>query len=222
MAEEQSAHAFPSLAAVRPAPVTPRRELRLPTFEDLDALADLGVEGGHDPGYMPLGVLWTDQPPRRLALALLQYRWSAWGAWQPDDSPGAGLLRDVVGTQGVHGRDFALVATGSWLGRRFQGRGIGTGMRAAVRHPAFAAVAAHAGGQRRLPGGPSSATGRSSARSAATRRLPSGRPRILGTPPDGSGRDPRPGAVPAAVRSPRRRRVPACPVPHARAGTGQR
>ncbi|MCX9190716.1 GNAT family N-acetyltransferase [Carbonactinospora thermoautotrophica] len=132
--------------------VTPRLELRLPTSEDLDALADLAVEGVHDPGYMPFGVPWTDQPPQRLAPALLQYHWSAWGAWRPDDwRLELAVLRDdvVIGTQGVHGRDFALtreVATGSWLGRRFQGRGIGTEMRAAVLHLAFAglgAVAAH-------------------------------------------------------------------------------
>jgi RimJ/RimL family protein N-acetyltransferase len=46
----------------------------------------------------------------------------------------------VVGSQGVGGRDFAVlreVHTGSWLGRRYQGQGIGTQMRAAVLHMAF-------------------------------------------------------------------------------------
>ena len=44
------------------------------------------------------------------------------------------MVRDgvVVGTQGIGGRDFAVlreVHTGSWLGRRYQGQGIGTQMR---------------------------------------------------------------------------------------------
>jgi len=47
--------------------------------------------------------------------------------------------------QGVHANDFAIVRsvdTGSWLARPFQGRGIGTEMRAAVLHLAFAGLGA--------------------------------------------------------------------------------
>jgi GNAT superfamily N-acetyltransferase len=55
---------------------------------------------------------------------------------------GARCVRDgvVVGSQGVGGRDFAVlreVHTGSWLERRYQGQGIGTQMRAAVLALAF-------------------------------------------------------------------------------------
>jgi RimJ/RimL family protein N-acetyltransferase len=49
----------------------------------------------------------------------------------------------VVGTQGVAAQDFAItreVRTGSWLGQRYQGQGIGTEMRAAVLHLAFAGL----------------------------------------------------------------------------------
>jgi RimJ/RimL family protein N-acetyltransferase len=58
------------------------------------------------------------------------------------------VIRDgvVVGTQGVGGRDFAVlreVHTGSWLGRRYQGQGIGTQMRAAVLALAFEGLGAH-------------------------------------------------------------------------------
>jgi RimJ/RimL family protein N-acetyltransferase len=45
----------------------------------------------------------------------------------------------------VTGRDFAVlreVSTGSWLGRRYQGQGLGTEMRAAVLHLAFAGLSA--------------------------------------------------------------------------------
>ena len=47
---------------------------------------------------------------------------------------------ELVGTQGLHGRDFAVtqtVETGSWLGLAHQGRGIGTRMRQAVCAYAF-------------------------------------------------------------------------------------
>ena len=51
----------------------------------------------------------------------------------------------IVGTQGVSGRDFALlreVNTGSWLGQRYQGQGLGTEMRSAVLHLGFAGLGA--------------------------------------------------------------------------------
>jgi RimJ/RimL family protein N-acetyltransferase len=52
----------------------------------------------------------------------------------------------MVGVQGLMSADFASlheVATGSWLGRRHQGQGIGTEMRAAVLHLAFEGLGAH-------------------------------------------------------------------------------
>jgi len=48
-----------------------------------------------------------------------------------------------VGLQGISGHDFAVtrrVSTGSWLGQAYQGRGIGTQMRAAVLYLAFAGL----------------------------------------------------------------------------------
>ena len=52
---------------------------------------------------------------------------------------------EVVGTQGVTGDHYGVtrtVTTGSWIGQRFQGRGIGKEMRAAVLHFAFAGLGA--------------------------------------------------------------------------------
>ena len=88
-------------------------------------------------------VPWTDDSPEERARGTLQYNWSRWGSWKPSDWLLAlAVIRDgtVVGTQDVGGRDFAVlreVHTGSWLGRRYQGQGIGTQMRAAVLHLAF-------------------------------------------------------------------------------------
>ncbi len=128
--------------------VTPRLELRVPTLEDLDALADLAAEGVHDPSEMPFGVPWTDAEPGERARGTVQHHWSTWANWKPDDW-NCELVTvcegRVVGTQGMGARDFAVVRevhTGSWLGRRFQGGGIGTEMRAAVLHLAFAGLGA--------------------------------------------------------------------------------
>jgi RimJ/RimL family protein N-acetyltransferase len=46
----------------------------------------------------------------------------------------------VIGAQSVHGRQFPVtreISTGSWIGRRHQGQGIGSEMRAAVLMFAF-------------------------------------------------------------------------------------
>ncbi|MCO6009806.1 GNAT family N-acetyltransferase [Actinoallomurus purpureus] len=127
---------------------TPRLRLRVPTLEDLDALADLAIDGVHDPDVQPFAVPWTDAPPVERARSLLQYHWSQWAAWKPSAwvlNLVADLDGTIVGSQGMTGRDFAVlreVSTGSWLGRRYQGQGIGTEMRAAMLHLAFAGMGA--------------------------------------------------------------------------------
>ncbi|MEU7909704.1 GNAT family N-acetyltransferase [Microbispora bryophytorum] len=127
---------------------TPRLELRLPGLDDLDALADRAAEGVHDPGEMPFGEPWTDAPPHERARSTVQIHFRQWGTWSPDHwscSFVAVWEGQVAGVQEMRARDFAVtreVATGSWLGQRFQGRGIGTEMRAAVLHLAFAGLGA--------------------------------------------------------------------------------
>ena len=122
---------------------TPRLELRWPALGDLHALADLAAGGIHDPDVQPFGVAWTDVPADERAHAVLQYHWFKWGSWTPSDwtlDLAVDMGGTVVGTQGLIGRDFAIlreVSTGSWLGRDYQGRGIGTEMRAAVLFLAF-------------------------------------------------------------------------------------
>jgi RimJ/RimL family protein N-acetyltransferase len=127
---------------------TPALELRWPTLSDLDALADLAARGVHDPDVQPFMIPWTDAPADERARGTMQYHWSRWGAWQPSEwRLELAVVRqgEVVGTQGVGARDFAVlreVSTGSWLGRSFHGQGIGTEMRAAVLHLAFQGLAA--------------------------------------------------------------------------------
>lgn len=127
---------------------TPRLELRLPDLDELDALGRLSAEGVHDPDQMPFVVPWTDLPPAERARSVMQFHWRALGAWTEQDwnlQLVVFLDGTVVGSQGVGGRAFPLlreVETGSWLGRRHQGQGIGTEMRAAVMHLAFAGLGA--------------------------------------------------------------------------------
>jgi RimJ/RimL family protein N-acetyltransferase len=125
---------------------TQRLELRVPSLEQLAALAALADEGVHDPAAMPFLVPWTDLPPRLRARSVLQYNWSTWAELTPERwrLEFVVLVGGVpVGTQGLGASEFAVtreVNTGSWLGLRHHGQGIGTEMRAAVLHLAFAGL----------------------------------------------------------------------------------
>jgi RimJ/RimL family protein N-acetyltransferase len=128
--------------------LTPDLELRLGTPDDVEALAGLAAAGVHKPHVQPFVVPWTDAPPADRALSTLQFQWRQWGAWTPQHwSLDLVVLREgaVVGTQGVSAKEFAVlreVSTGSWLGLAYQGKGIGTQMRAAVLHLAFECLGA--------------------------------------------------------------------------------
>ncbi|GIG57001.1 putative succinyl-CoA transferase [Longispora fulva] len=122
---------------------TPRLELRLPGPEELAALADVAAEGVHDPAEMPFTTPWTDLAPAERALSVIQFHWTRLGA-NTRENWGLPLtvLHDgvVVGQQDISAKNLAVrreVGTGSWLGRRHHGKGIGTEMRAAVLHLAF-------------------------------------------------------------------------------------
>lgn len=123
-------------------------ELRVPDDDDLAELADLTREPIHDPELMPFFVPWTDEPEDRRVRGALQWHWRSRADWSADDwRLELVACRDgrVVGTQGMHGHRFGVtreVETGSWVGRRFQGQGVGTCMRRAVLHLAFAGLGA--------------------------------------------------------------------------------
>lgn len=120
-----------------------RIELRLPGPAELDQLADLAAAGIHDPEVMPFFTPWTDAPPDQRARSVMQWHWRQWAAWTPAAwNLEFAVIADgvVVGCQAIAAREFATcreVSTGSWLGRRFQRRGIGSQMRAAALHLAF-------------------------------------------------------------------------------------
>lgn len=127
---------------------TPRLELRLPDEAELAALADVVAAGIHGPDEMPFVTPWTDQPPAVRARRAVQAHWTALGDLGLEQwKLGFVVLRDgvVLGQQELRATGFAArreVSTGSMLGLAHQGHGIGTEMRAAVLHLAFAGLGA--------------------------------------------------------------------------------
>ncbi|MFD0025979.1 GNAT family N-acetyltransferase [Streptomyces sp. NPDC058382] len=129
---------------------TPRLELRVPDLELLDELASVAAGGVHAPDTMPFTVPWTDGSPAERGRAVFQHVLSTIADWSVRDwSLSLAVLHEgrVVGRQDVMAKDFAVTreaSTGSWLGLAHQGRGIGTEMRAAALHLAFAGLGAGA------------------------------------------------------------------------------
>ncbi|MFF4034369.1 GNAT family N-acetyltransferase [Streptomyces sviceus] len=125
---------------------TPRLELRLPNEDELAELGELAAEGIHEPDRMPFLVPWTDLPPADRARSVVQHHWLRRGDWSPENWALNLVVFEkdqVVGLQTIAAREFAVlreVSTASWLGARFQRQGIGTEMRAAVLHLAFAGL----------------------------------------------------------------------------------
>ena len=124
--------------------------LRLPTDDELMGLLGVARAGIHPPDEMPFGVAWTDRRGADFDRAFLQHHWEKRGAWQPDAWwLNLAVLFDgrPIGSQTIHATGFATtrtVDTGSWLGRTFQGRGLGTEMRSAILAFAFDGLGAAA------------------------------------------------------------------------------
>jgi RimJ/RimL family protein N-acetyltransferase len=120
-----------------------RLVLRLPTDEDLLALLDLAKAGIHPADEMPFGIAWSVLPSPDFERGFLAHHWGVRAEWSVDDWR-LSLLVEAdgrpVGSQSVGGKAFAIhrtVDTGSWLGRAYQGQGLGKEMRSAVLAFAF-------------------------------------------------------------------------------------
>ncbi|MEU7044684.1 GNAT family protein [Streptomyces varsoviensis] len=127
---------------------TPRLELRLPDLELLAELSEVAADGVHDAGYMPFTVPWTDGGREERGRAVFQHVLGTVAGWRPGEWTLSLAVRCdgvAVGRQDLSASGFAVTReaeTGSWLGAVHQGRGIGTEMRAAVLHLAFAGLGA--------------------------------------------------------------------------------
>ena len=197
---------------------TPRLELRLPTDDDLLALAAVARAGVHDLPESPFLVPWDELPSPAFERQFLLHWWRVRGTWSPDDwTLGLAVLAEgrPIGIQDLMARDFAhrrTVLTGSWLGLEHQGQGYGTEMRAAVLALAFEELGALVAESGYVDG--NEASGRVSAklgylakRRAAHRAHGNGGHGTRGpgdhgdvAPGPGPGRDRGPGAVSRPVR----------------------
>ncbi|MCD0444719.1 GNAT family N-acetyltransferase [Glycomyces sp. A-F 0318] len=128
---------------------TDRLELRLlADYEELGALADAAAAGVHDPDFMPFSVPWTEGGPAETARSVAVWYHRALGRWDEEDwaVPFVAFHEGApIGVQVIGGKRFAVareVDSGSWIGLAHQGRGLGTEMRAAVLHFAFAGLGA--------------------------------------------------------------------------------
>lgn len=110
-------------------------ELRGITDDLLGPLADLAVTGIHDPGAMPFPAPWSVAPAAQLPRNFAQFHWGQRASFGPEKwSADLAVLwnGELAGVQGISTKDYLVTRTGetgSWLGRAFQGKGIGTAMR---------------------------------------------------------------------------------------------
>lgn len=127
---------------------TERLELRPASDDDLFDLAAAAAAGIHEPGAMPFNLPWSEQPPGTLERGVLQHGWSVRARWTVASwNVPLAVVADgqVIGSQNVVASDFTVtrqVATGSWLTRAHQGRGLGREMRSAALAFAFEGLAA--------------------------------------------------------------------------------
>jgi len=112
-------------------------ELRGVTDDLLVPLADLATDI-HDPDFMPFDYPWSLTPPPEMPLSMAQFHWGKRASFSPAQwNADLAVFYDgeLVGSQGFGTRDYLVTRggeTGSWLARRFQGRGIGTAMRQVI------------------------------------------------------------------------------------------
>jgi RimJ/RimL family protein N-acetyltransferase len=118
-------------------------ELRLPTDDDLVALAAVAKAGIHPADEMPFAVPWSTLPSPMFEKSYVQFHWGQRANFRPERwTLDLAVFVDgrPAGFQDLNAADFPVlrtVGTGSWLGRDFQGKGTGKLMRQAVLALAF-------------------------------------------------------------------------------------
>src|ERR1022692_2022774 len=124
---------------------TPLLELRLPTDEELDWLAEAAYDNVLNAEEKEFLAPWTQLADGEFQRGLVQHHWEKRGSWRPNDwSLNLGVFPKgeemPVGGMSITSKDFALsksVKTGSWLLPEWRGKGLGKEMRTAVLYLAF-------------------------------------------------------------------------------------
>lgn len=117
---------------------TPRLTLRYVDDALAAELAALAARGIHDAGFMPFAVPWTRASSPELERQAFRFWWRCRAETCPTSwNINLAVLvdGDVVGSSGLMASQFPRLRqfeTGSWLGRAYQGRGIGREMRLAT------------------------------------------------------------------------------------------
>ncbi len=126
---------------------TPRLELRYVNDEMAAELALLATQGIHDAEFMPFAMPWSTEPSPALERNTMQFYWRCRAEMSPTNwNINLATIVDgkVVGTTALMAKDFPILRqfeTGSWLGRAFQGQGIGKEMRIATLQLGFLGLA---------------------------------------------------------------------------------
>jgi RimJ/RimL family protein N-acetyltransferase len=127
---------------------TPRLRLRYLDDELAAEVAAVAARGVHDPATMPFLVPWTDVPSPQLEQEAMRFYWRTRSSVRPEawNLQFAVIVDDgVVGMCDLGAEHFAVMrqfTTGSWLGREFQGQGLGKEFRMAALTLGFDALGA--------------------------------------------------------------------------------
>jgi RimJ/RimL family protein N-acetyltransferase len=113
-------------------------ELRAVRDTDIPALVDLAEGGIHDPKAMPFAFPWSTAPAAELGRNMAVFYWRNRADFSPQTWSLELVVRwdgVIVGCQGFSTENYLVTRTGetgSWLGRAFQRKGIGTLMRQTI------------------------------------------------------------------------------------------
>ena len=117
---------------------TPRLTLRYLDDDLATELVSLAVRGVHDPATTPFSIPWTDLPSPQMEHEAMRFYARTRAETRPAHwNLQFAIVHDgaVIGSTDLGADGFPLlrqVTTGSWLGKEFQGRGLGKELRMAA------------------------------------------------------------------------------------------
>jgi RimJ/RimL family protein N-acetyltransferase len=122
---------------------TPRLTLRYLNDALAERLVAVTAQGIHQPAVMPFLVPWTDRPSPELEQEAMRFYWQTRASVRPDSwnlQFAVVVEGQAVGACDLGAEHFSTLrqfTTGSWLGREFQGHGLGKEFRMAALRLGF-------------------------------------------------------------------------------------